>query len=47
MFSSSSFICLYLLFLLERKICIKHGHDDFCTVLIYYVKHRKSDKSVV
>jgi hypothetical protein len=40
-FSSSAFICLYLLFLLERKMCIKHGHDNFCTMLIYYVEHRK------
>jgi hypothetical protein len=46
-FSSSAFICLYLLFLLERKICIKHGHDNFCTVLIYYVEHRKNTKSIV
>jgi hypothetical protein len=36
-----------LLFLLERKICIKHGHDNFFIVLIYYVEHRKNIKSVV
>jgi hypothetical protein len=41
MFSSSAFICLDLLFLLESKICIKHACDNFSIVIIYGVEHGK------
>jgi hypothetical protein len=46
MCSSSAFIGLYLLFLIESKICIKHAYDNFCTVLVYYVEHGRVIKSV-
>jgi hypothetical protein len=31
----------FLLFLLEREICIKHAHDKFCIVFVYCVDHGK------
>jgi hypothetical protein len=46
-FSSSAFICLDLLFLLERKIYIKHACNNFCIVIIYGVEHGKSTQSIV
>jgi uncharacterized CHY-type Zn-finger protein len=47
MSSSSAIYGWFLLFLIERKIWIKLGYDNFCTVLIYYVEHRKNTKSIV
>jgi hypothetical protein len=45
MCSSSAFIGLYLLFLIESKIGIKHAYDNFCTVLVYCVEHGRVIKS--
>ena len=39
--SSSAFNGWFLLFLLESKICIKQACDNFCTVIICCVEHRK------
>jgi hypothetical protein len=47
MSSSSAIYCLDLLFLIERKIWIKHGYDDFYIVIIYCVYCWKVLKSVV
>jgi hypothetical protein len=47
MCSSDAFISLYLLFLIESKICIKHAYDKSCTVLNYCLEHDRSIKSVV
>jgi hypothetical protein len=47
MSSSSAFIGLFLLFLVERKISIKHAYDKFCTVVGYCVEHGKNTKSIV
>jgi hypothetical protein len=47
MSNSSAIYCLDLLFLIERKIWIKHGYDDFYTVIIYCVDCWKVLKSVV
>jgi hypothetical protein len=43
-------MCNYLLFLvklLELKMCIKHVRETFCTVILDYVDHGKNTKSVV
>jgi hypothetical protein len=47
MSSSSAFIGWFLLFLLERKISIKHTYDNFRIVFVYCVDHGKNTKSVV
>jgi hypothetical protein len=47
MSSSSAFIGWFLLFLVERKISIKHAYDNFCTVVGYYVEYGKNTKSIV
>jgi hypothetical protein len=44
------FMCIYLLFLvklIELKICIKLVCETFCTVLVYCVEHGKNTKYVV
>jgi hypothetical protein len=46
-FSSSAFICLDLLFLLESKICIKHACDNFGIAIIYGLEHGKNTQYVV
>ena len=45
--SSSALNGWILLFLLESQICIKHACDNFCTVIICCVEHRKNISSVV
>jgi hypothetical protein len=47
MYISSALLADFLLFLLEREICIKHAYDKFCIVFVYCVDHGKNIKSVV
>jgi hypothetical protein len=47
MSSSSANLGLIFVILLEGKSCIKQAYDNFCTVIVCCVEHRKNSKYVV